>query len=73
MKDNRLLSTRAWLAALAALVIVASFALSYQVAPKPAASVSAQPLRDIEQIDTLRDQFNRDAGLTRLILLVSPT
>jgi len=31
------------------------------------------PLVEIKNIKTLRAQFNRDAGKTRLILLLSPT
>jgi hypothetical protein len=31
------------------------------------------PLKDIENIETLRAQFNQDIGKTRLIILVSPT
>jgi hypothetical protein len=31
------------------------------------------PLAEIRNIKMLRDQFNRDAGKTRLILLMSPT
>jgi hypothetical protein len=30
-------------------------------------------VRELSSIDTLRDQFERDAGRTRLILLISPT
>jgi hypothetical protein len=30
-------------------------------------------LTDIKNIDTLRIQFNLDAGKTRLVILVSPT
>jgi hypothetical protein len=32
-----------------------------------------KPLTDIRSIETLRTQFNRDAGKTRLILLMVPT
>jgi hypothetical protein len=32
-----------------------------------------EPLADIQSIETLRTQFNQDAGKTRLILLLSPT
>lgn len=32
-----------------------------------------KPLTDVNHIETLRAQFNRDAGKTRLILVVSPT
>ena len=31
------------------------------------------PLRDIHDIETLRAEFNEDAGTSRLIILVSPT
>lgn len=31
------------------------------------------PVRDLDNISTLRQAFNRDAGSPRLILLVSPT
>ena len=31
------------------------------------------PLTDIKNIKTLRAQFNRDAGLIRLVILVAPT
>ena len=31
------------------------------------------PLVEIKNIKTLREQFDRDAGKTRLILLLSPT
>jgi len=36
-------------------------------------SVPGQYLTDINDIETLRTQFNKDVGKTRLILLVSPT
>ena len=32
-----------------------------------------KPLTDIRSIETLRTQFNRDAGKTRLIMLMVPT
>lgn len=32
-----------------------------------------KPLVEIKNIQTLRTQFNHDAGKTRLILLLSPT
>ena len=32
-----------------------------------------QPLTEIQSIETLRAQFNQDAGKIRLILLLSPT
>jgi hypothetical protein len=32
-----------------------------------------KPLTEIQSIETLRTQFNRDVGKTRLILLMVPT
>ena len=32
-----------------------------------------KPLTDVKNIKTLRTQFNRDAGLIRLVILVAPT
>lgn len=32
-----------------------------------------QHLTDIQSVETLRTQFNRDVGQTRLIILLSPT
>jgi hypothetical protein len=34
---------------------------------------ASKPLADIRSIETLRTQFNHDAGKTRLILLMVPT
>jgi hypothetical protein len=41
--------------------------------PHPRLAPGQKPLIDIKNIDTLRTQFNHDAGKTRLIILVSPT
>jgi hypothetical protein len=58
-----------------AVVLLASvFTLVYfetQSHPRPAPG--QKPLTDIKNIDTLRTQFNLDAGKTRLVILVSPT
>lgn len=40
---------------------------------RPRIAPGQEPLKDIQSIETLRTQFNQDAGKTRLILLVSPT
>ena len=34
---------------------------------------SSQDLRDIGRIEELQEMFNRDVGVSRLILLLSPT
>ena len=40
---------------------------------RPRIAPGQEPLTDIQNIETLRTQFNQDAGQTRLILLVAPT
>lgn len=40
---------------------------------RPRIAPGQEPLKDIQSIETLRTQFNQDAGKTRLIILVSPT
>jgi hypothetical protein len=67
---NKLLSKRSLLVALVLLVIVL-FGLYLETRPRIAPG--QEPLTDIQNIATLRAQFNQDVGKTRLILLVSPT
>jgi hypothetical protein len=64
------LRTRAWLALA---VLLASAFLAYQWQARPRLAPQQEPLTDIQDVETLRAEFNRDAGRTRLILLVSPT
>jgi hypothetical protein len=67
---NRFLSKRnifALAVLLAAIFLVTYFETRPQLAPGQASLV------DILNISTLRTQFNRDVGQTRLIILVSPT
>jgi hypothetical protein len=40
---------------------------------RPRLAPGQAPLADIQNIEPLRTQFNRDAGQVRLIILVSPT
>jgi hypothetical protein len=61
---------RGWIALL---VLVSSALLAVYVVSRPHLAPGQKPLTDIRSIDTLRTQFNQDAGQTRLILLVSPT
>jgi hypothetical protein len=59
------------LLALAALLIGIFLVVYWK--PRPQLASNREPLKEIQSIETLRDQFNRDAGKTRLIMLLSPT
>jgi hypothetical protein len=67
---NRFLSKRSLLA-LAVLISGVFLAVYFETRPRLAPG--QEPLTDIQNIETLRTQFNRDVGETRLIILVSPT
>ena len=67
---KRILSRRSLLT-LAVLLAIVLFAIYLDTRPRLAPGQA--PLADIHNIDTLRTQFNQDAGQVRLILLVSPT
>ena len=67
---NRFLSKRN-IFVLAVLLATISFAIYF--ATRPRLAPGQAPLIDISNIETLRTQFNQDAGKTRLIILVSPT
>ena len=54
-------------------VLFASIFLAIYVEMRPRQAPGQAPLTDISNIETLRAQFNQDAGKTRLIILVSPT
>ena len=53
-------------------IFVAAFWVIYLAAHRQLAP-GQKPLTDIHDIETLRAQFNEDAGTSRLIILVSPT
>jgi hypothetical protein len=67
---NRFLS-KSSLFALAVLVSGVFLAIYFETRPRLAPW--QEPLTDIQNIETLRAQFNRNVGETRLIILVSPT
>ncbi len=55
------------------LVLLGALLLGVYVQTRPRLAPGQKPLTDIQNIETLRAQFNNDMGKTRLILLVSPT
>ncbi len=67
---KRLLSKRSLLALA---VLLASVFLAVYLDTRPRLAPGQAPLADLENIETLRTQFNRDTGQVRLIILVSPT
>ena len=67
---NRFLSKRS---IFTLLVLIAVLSLVIYIETRPRSVPGQTPLADIQNIETLRTQFNRDVGQTRLIILVSPT
>jgi hypothetical protein len=55
------------------LILIAALLLGAYIQTRPRLAPGQEPLTDIQSIETLRAQFNKDVGKTRLILLVSPT
>lgn len=54
-------------------ILMLAVLTSIYLEARPRTAPGQGPLTDIQNIETLRNQFNQDAGKTRLILLVSPT
>jgi len=54
-------------------VLLAAVLLGVYIQTRPRLAPGQKPLTDIQNIETLRTQFIKDAGKTRLIILVSPT
>ena len=54
-------------------VLLAAMVLALYLETRSRLVTGQAPLTDLSNIETLRTQFNRDVGKTRLILLVSPT
>lgn len=54
-------------------ILLASVLLAIYVETRSRLAPGQEPLTDIQNIGTLRAQFNQDAGKTRLILILSPT
>lgn len=54
-------------------ILIAALLLGIYLETRPRLAPGQAPLADIQNIETLRTQFNQDVGKTRLIILVSPT
>jgi uncharacterized membrane protein (DUF106 family) len=54
-------------------ILLATVLLGVYIEIRPRLAPGQEPLTDIQNINTLRAQFNKDIGKTRLIILVSPT
>ena len=54
-------------------ILLATVTLGIYLQTRPRLAPGQEPLTDIQNIETLRAQFNQDVGKARLILLVSPT
>ncbi len=67
---NKFLSTRG---VFVVIILVATVLLGVYIETRPRLASGQKPITDIQNIETLRAQFNKDAGKTRLIILVSPT
>jgi hypothetical protein len=67
---NKFLTKRSMIALF---VLFVAVLLGVYVQTRPRLATGQKPLADIQSIETLRTQFNKDVGKTRLIILVSPT
>jgi hypothetical protein len=54
-------------------ILIIALLVGIYVETRPRIAPAQEPLTDIQNIETLRNQFNQDAEQTRLILLVAPT
>jgi hypothetical protein len=58
---------------IAAAALLIGILIVFYAKVQPGRAPGTQTLTNIETIDTLRTQFNRDVGKIRLVILVSPT
>ena len=57
----------------ALIILVIALLVGIYFETRPRIAPGQDPLVDIQNIDTLRTQFNQDVGKTRLIILIAPT
>lgn len=67
---KRLLSKRS---VFAFIILIVALSSGIYLETRPRLAPGQAPLTDLQNIETLRAQFNRDVGQTRLITLLSPT
>ena len=67
---NKLLSKRN---VIGFIILIVAILLGTYIENRPKVSSGQESLTDIQNIETLRTQFNQDVGKTRLILIASPT
>jgi len=70
---SKFLSIRTGKPAIALIILAIALSLGIYLETRPRIAPGQAPLTDIQNIQTLRTQFNRDVGKTRLVILVSPT
>ena len=58
---------------IAIIILAIALSLGIYLETRPRIARGQAPLKDIQSIETLRTQFNRDVGKARLVILVSPT
>ena len=54
-------------------ILIMALLVGIYLETRPRIAPGQKPLTDVQTIETLRTQFNQDAGKTRLIILVAPT
>jgi hypothetical protein len=70
---SKLLSKRTGKPVIAIIILVIALSLGIYLESRPRLAPGQTPLKDIQNIEMLRTQFNHDVGKTRLVILVSPT
>ena len=70
---NKSLPKRTGKPVLGIIILLIAILLGIYLETRPRLAPGQEPIKDVQNIGTLRTQFNQDAGKTRLILLVSPT
>ena len=58
---------------IAIIILIIALLVGIYVETRLRIAPGQKPLTDVQNIETLRTQFNQDAGKTRLIILVAPT